>query len=120
MFSRDSFKQQLAHCKSPACAGQRRLLRLLQKLQFAESHRHAELLAAVAAASPATAAALLDVLHVNLEPSASLRWLATVTSLGQLITCAGGHTCRLIKQAARSVYRHGSVMTAGPGRTHAV
>ena len=60
----------------------------------------------MATASPATAAAFLDVLHVNLEPSASLRWLAAVTSLGQLISCAGGHACRLIKQAARSVFIH--------------
>ena len=70
-------------------AGQARLSRLLHKLKVTEVDRHAELLLAVTAASPAMAADYLSSCALNLEPKASSsKWLVGMTLVGQLVQAA--------------------------------
>ncbi|KAA6426422.1 MAG: hypothetical protein FRX49_03533 [Trebouxia sp. A1-2] len=70
-------------------AGQARFHRLLHKLKVTEVERHAELLLAVAAASPAMAADYLSSCALNMEPKASSsRWLVGMTVVGQLVQAA--------------------------------
>ena len=72
-----------------SAAGQARLSRLLHKLKVTEIDRHAELLLAVASASPAMAADYLSSCVLNLEPKASSsRWLVGMTLVGQLVQAA--------------------------------
>ncbi|GAB4818251.1 hypothetical protein N2152v2_005297 [Parachlorella kessleri] len=66
-------------------AGQRRLLRWLQRLRPAESTAHMELIAACTAADPALAVALLLSLPFTLEPALSGRWLAHAAVAGGLM-----------------------------------
>ncbi len=62
---------------------------MLHKLKVTEVERHAELLLAVAAASPAMAVDYLSSCALNLEPKASSsRWLVGMTLVGQLVQAA--------------------------------
>ncbi|KAL0027614.1 hypothetical protein WJX79_002615 [Trebouxia sp. C0005] len=75
--------------KPSTSAGQARFHRLLHKLKVTEVERHAELLLAVAAASPAMAADYLSSCALNMEPKASSsRWLVGMTVVGQLVQAA--------------------------------
>lgn len=81
--------QSFASTLSIPAAGQARLSRLLHKLKVTEVERHAELLLAVAAASPAMAIDYLSSCMLNLEPKASSsRWLVGMTLVGQLVQAA--------------------------------
>jgi len=81
--------QSFASTLSIPAAGQARLSRLLHKLKVTEVERHAELLLAVAAASPAMAVDYLSSCALNLEPKASSsRWLVGMTLVGQLVQAA--------------------------------
>ncbi|KAL0021866.1 hypothetical protein WJX77_009321 [Trebouxia sp. C0004] len=72
--------------KPSTSAGQARLSRLLHKLKVTEVDRHAELLLAVAAASPAMAVDYLSSCTLNLEPKASSsKWLVGMTLVGQVV-----------------------------------
>lgn len=66
------------------------MLRLLHKLKVTEMDRHAEVLLAVTAASPAMAADYLTSCSLTLEPKASSsRWLVGMTLVGQVAQAAG-------------------------------
>lgn len=67
------------------CVGRRRLLRLLQRLQATDVQRHAQLLLAATQRDAALAAAFLGSIPYTLDPSATTRWLASMTLTGQIV-----------------------------------
>ena len=84
-----SSNQSFASTLLNPAAGQARLSRLLHKLKVTEVDSHAELLLAMAAASPAMAADYLSSCMLNLEPKASSsRWLVGMTLVAQLVQAA--------------------------------
>ncbi len=84
-----SSNQSFASTLLNPAAGQVRLSRLLHKLKATEVDRHAELLLAVAAASPVVAVDYLSSCMLNLEPKASSsKWLVGMTLVGQLVQAA--------------------------------
>lgn len=75
--------------------GERRLLRLLQRLQPGSSARHAALVRAAAAAQPRLAEKLLAALPYDLEPRPDARWLASAAAAGALVRGAARVPCAL-------------------------
>jgi hypothetical protein len=79
-------------------SGERRLLRLLQRLQPGASARHARLVRAAAEAQPRLAAQLLAALPFDLEPREDAKWLAAAAAVGALVRGAAAGPCPLLSR----------------------
>lgn len=69
---------------------ERRVLRVLQKLQPTECERHAQLLQLVVAAQPLLAVELLGALPYDLEPKATAKRVVAMSLVGVLVRVARG------------------------------
>jgi hypothetical protein len=95
--------------------GERRLLRLLQRLQPGASPGHARLTRAAAAAQPRLAERMVAALPFDLEPRADAKWVATAAAAGCLVRGAARAPCALRERLTAADGRGGA-----PGADSAV
>jgi hypothetical protein len=93
-------QQQVAAVPS---VGERRALRLLQRLQPGHSSSHARLLQAVADAQPQLAAELLQGLSYQLEPKPCGAWLGSAAAVICLVAAAARAPLQLKQRVARTL-----------------
>jgi hypothetical protein len=99
--SPDAVRPQPAASLQGLAPGERRLLRLLQRLAPGACARHARLVQIAAAAQPRLAEQLLVALPYDMEPKPDVRWLACAAAVGWLVRGAAAAPCALAERLLR-------------------